>query len=173
MTWKRVADEWLYPYRVSDEGVVQKQQTNGKWRTIRGYMYSGLWKIRMKTKDGKTKSVPVSKLVADAFMGGTPPGMRRVHKNGMAQDNAVANLVFMTQSQLAKKCRRWNCYPVLKIDTDGNVVDIYRSASDAAMANYISKAALSRICRGEVKDPYHRYGYNFQYETRPYRRKKH
>lgn len=169
--WKAI-EGYMYPYRVSDQGEVQKQEPNGKWRSLKPSSYRGAWKVHMVTKNGKFKNVAVSKLVVDAFLGGTPKGKCRVHKNGMRQDNAIENLVFMTQSKNAKRTRPWNCRPVVKIDDKGEVVEVYRSATEAAKKNYISHAAMTRMCRGEILKPYQRYGYNFKYEDTLGRRKK-
>ena len=111
--------------------------------------------------DTKWKRVQISKLVADAFMGGTPPGMLRVHKNRMRHDNAVENIVFMTRAEAAKRYRPGNTKSVAKVDADGNVVEIYKSSVEAAKKNYISQQAISRRCLGKVADPYNLDGCNY------------
>lgn len=171
VTWAMI-EGYKYIYRVSDQGDVQKQLQSGEWRTIKAYPYTGQWRVRLCTTDGRTERVQVSKLVVDAFMGGTPHGMRRAHKNGMAQDNAVENIIFLTPTEVATRTRKWNCRPVLKVDIKGNVVDIYSSASEAARANHTSRATMSRLCR-EVDNPYYLRGHRYCYEERFYRRKKH
>lgn len=164
MAWKLIEGDWRWPYRVSDEGEVQKQLPSGKWQTLKPYQYSGQWRIHMWLADGTWKRVQVSKLVADAFMGGTPPGMMRVHRNGMKNDNAVENIVFMTPAQSAKRHRPGNSRPVLKVDRNGEVVAIYRSTMEAARKNHISQAAIGKRCLGLIEDPYRLDGFNYVYE---------
>lgn len=166
MRWKLVEGNWKWPYRVSDQGEVQKQLPGGKWMTLKAYPYSGQWRVQMWLADGGWKRVQVSKMVVDAFMGGTPPGMMRVHRNGMLHDNAVENIVFMTRAQSAKTHRPGNSRPVLKVDRDGNVVDIYRSEAEAARVNHISQQAISKRCNGLIEDPYRLDGYNYVFEER-------
>jgi len=164
MRWKIVEGEWRWPYRVSDQGIVQKQLPNGEWKTLKPYPYSGQWRIQMWKPDGTWKRVQVSKLVADAYMGGTPPGMMRVHRNGMKHDNAVENIVFMSRAKAATRHRPGNSRPVLKVDRDGNVVAIYRSGSEAARANNICQQAINKRCHGLIEDPYRLDGYNYIFE---------
>ena len=171
MEWKMI-EGYLYPYRVNDQGVIQKQNPNGKWQTIKAYPYRSSWKVRLRVPDGATKRVSVAKLVTDAFVGKLPDGMLRAHRNGMIQDNAIENIVLMTKTELATRNRPWNCRPVLQIDANDEVVAIYSSATEAAKANYISKAAMSRRCRGEHGRAYELYGYRFEYEDKVVRRRR-
>lgn len=164
MTWKIVEGTWRWPYRVSDQGEVQKQLPSGKWKTLKAYPYSGQWRLQMWVDEKNWKRVQVSKLVVDAFMGGTPPGMLRVHRNGMKHDNAVENIVFMSRAKAAKQHRPGNSRPVLKVDKRGRVVAIYRSQSEAAKANFITQQAISKRCHRLVKDPYRLDGYNYIFE---------
>lgn len=174
MRWKLIPGDWRWPYRVSDQGDVQKQLPSGEWKTLKAYPYSGQWRIQMWRSDGTWRRIQVSKLVADAFMGGTPLGMMRVHRNGMLHDNAVENIVFMTPAQAAKMHRPGNSRTVLKIDREGNVVALYRSQVAAAKANHISQQAISKRCHGQIEDPFRLDGYNYIFEEDENRwRKKH
>ena len=169
--WKQI-DGFRWPYRVSDQGEVQKY-FRGKWRTVKAYPYNGdQWRVQMWLPDGTWKRVLVSKLVADAFLGGTPPGMVRVHKNGAKQDNAVENIVFMTPQKAATTHRPGNSRPVLKVDRKGEVVAIYNSTAEAGRKNHISQAAIAKRCRGLIADPYRLDGFNYIYEERLYGRRK-
>lgn len=163
MEWKEIKG-YRYLYRVSDEGEVQKLQDNGKWRTLKQWSYRGQMKVDFRCLDGTTERMPVSGLVADYFMGGTPPGKVRVHKNGMKMDNAKENIVFMTRREVRLGCRAANSKPVLKIDKYGRIVEAYSSTVEAAKANHISQAHMSRLCRKQVKDPFRIDGYNYVFE---------
>lgn len=159
--WKLIEGTWKWPYRISDQGDVQKQLPSGRWRDLKPYMYSGQLRIQMWIDDVSWKRVQISKLVADAFMGGTPPGMLRIHKNSMRHDNAIENIAFMTRAEAAKRCRPGNRKAVAKVNANGEVVAIYDSTAEAARKNYISQAAISKQCRGDVKNPYSWDGFNY------------
>lgn len=166
MAWKLIAGTWRWPYRVSDQGVVQKQLPDGTWQTIKAYPYSGQWRIQLWVDEKSWKRIQVSKLVVDAFLGGTPHGMLRVHKNGMKHDNAVENIIFMPRSKAATRHRPGNSRPVAKVDRKGNVIAIYRSESEAARANHISQQAIAKRCKGKIADPYRLDGFNYIFEDR-------
>ena len=172
MAWKMIEGTWRWPYRVSDRGEVQKQLPSGEWKPLKPYPYSGQWRLQMWVDEKTWKRVQVSKLVADAFMGGTPPGMLRVHRNGLKQDNAVENIIFMPRAKAAKRQRPGNTTPVLKVDKAGKVVAIYRSQVEAAKANHISQQAISKRCHGKIADPYRLDGYNYTFEEKQRRPKR-
>lgn len=155
---------YRFLYRVSDQGVVQKQLPSGEWRTIKAYPYSGQWRVHLWLDEKAWKRVQVSKLVADAFMGGTPDGMLRVHKNGMLSDNSVENIKFMSREEAATTHRPWNSRPVVKLDSNGDVVEFYPSQSAAARANHISQAAISKRCLCLVDDPRRLDGFDYIFE---------
>lgn len=163
MAWKTI-EGYFYPYRVSDQGEVQKQRKDGTWKTIQPWAYNGQDRVHMRRLDGTVARPSVSGLVADHFMGGTPPGMMRVHRNGMKSDNAVENIVFRPRGKSG--ARPGNCRPVLKVDKRGRVVDIYSSTAEAARKNHISQQAICKRCLGRIKDPYRLDGYNYIYEDK-------
>lgn len=165
MAWKMI-EGYRYPYRVSDQGEVQRQYPSGKWKTLKPYMNNNQARVGLIRPDGTRKRAQVSGLVVDYFMGGTPPGKLRVHRNGLKLDNAVENIVFMTRAQVAKAHRPGNSRPVLKVDKLGRVVAVYRSGSEAARANHISQAAISKRCLGLIENPYRLDGYNYIYEDK-------
>ena len=169
--WKLI-EGYKYPYRVSDQGEVQRQLPNGTWKTRKPYNYSGQWRIQLWMPDGSFKRVQVSKLVADAFMGGTPPGMFRTHKNGMRHDNSAENIVFMSPDKAVKRYRPGNSRPVMKVDRNGQVVEVYRSGAEAARENHISQQAISKRCNGLIEDPYRLDGYNYVFEEKKGRPRK-
>lgn len=172
MSWKIIEGTWRWPYRVSDQGEVQKQLKNGEWRTIKPYPYSGQLRIQLWLDDKNWKRVQVSKLVVDAFMGGTPPGKMRVHKNGSKWDNAVENIIFLTPAQVAKRHRPGNSTPVLKVDRNGEVVAVYRTQVEAAKANFISQQSISKRCNKLIDDPYRLDGFNYVFEDRKVKRRR-
>ena len=53
---------------------------------------------------------------------------------------------------------------MLKIDRAGEVVDVYRSAREAAKANYMSYQAVLSRCKGKVKKEYALDGCTYRFE---------
>lgn len=170
MEWKFIKGDYRYTYRVSDQGEVQKQRNNGTWKTLKTWPYNDQDRVHLRRIDGTVERPSVSGLVADYFMGGTPPGMMRVHRNGLKSDNSVENIVFWPRG--TQVARPGNSRPVLKMDRAGRVVDVYQSCSEAARQNHISQAAMGKRCLGKVKDPYRLDGFNYIYEERKRGRKK-
>lgn len=165
MAWK-VITGLRWPYRVSDQGEVQRQLASGAWKTIKPYPYSGQFRVQMWLDKERWKRVQVSKLVADAFLGGTPPGMLRVHRNGVKADNAAENIIFMSRAKAATTHRPGNSRPVAKLDRYGRVVAFYKSESEAGRKNHISQAAIGKRCQGLIKDPLRLDGCNYVYADR-------
>lgn len=161
--WKAI-DGCRWPYRVSDQGVVQKQLKSGAWQTIKPYPYHGQMRVWMWVDAEHCKKVQVAKLVADAFLGGTPPGMCRVHRNGLKSDNAMENILFLSKTEAGRRQRPGNCRPVAKVDRNGEIVAFYASQNEAARKNHLSQQAVSRRCRGLVEDPYRLDGYNYVFD---------
>lgn len=161
--WREI-EGYKFPYRVSDDGKVQKRASTGEWGTITQKLKKDQVCVRLARNGRCPQWVAVSKLVADAFMGGTPSGMTRYHRNRVKWDNSVGNIVFLTRRECGGQVRPGNSRTVLKVDRDGNVVAIYRSTVEAAEKNHISQSAISSRCNREVKDPYRLDGYNYVYE---------
>lgn len=143
------------------------------WRDITGYegiyQISTAGKIRNRTKavrtftrkkkksrryvnltdaDGVRKQYPVAKLIAKTFLD-QPEGTVVYHKNGVLSDDWVGNITFSTQEELGKtnggKSRR---KPVAKIDSTGEIVEIYPSVAQAAKKNYLSEQCVKDRCNG-------------------------
>ena len=156
---------YRWPYRINDEGTVEKQLPNGTWEKLNPYL-SGRNRacVKMRTAENKKVDVPVVWLMADAFMQGRIPGTCIVHKNGSKLDCSLSNLQYMTRAQCGKLSGPNRRRAVLKVDKSGEVVAIYRSVTEAANKNYLSKTAVWHRCIGKVKNPYDLDGYTYKYE---------
>lgn len=100
-----------------------------------GYLYVSLKKRR------KQITARVHRLVAMAFIENKENKPQVNHINGKPNDNRVENLEWCTQSEntihayktgLIK--RPGHAIPVAKMDKEGNVLDVYISASEAAVS---------------------------------------
>ena len=170
--WKQI-DGYLWPYRINEDGQVQKFY-EGKWVELKPYMCGGRARamVKMRTTDNRKIEVPVVWLMADAFMGGRREGYAIVHKDGYKLNNSIWNLEFRTLSACASMSNHSRRRTVLKIDRDGQVVEIYRSVTEAAEKEFLSMNSISARCLNKIKDPYTLTGFNYQYEDRATKRKK-
>ncbi|MGN9098495.1 hypothetical protein [Flintibacter porci] len=122
--------------------------------------------VKMRTADNRKVEVPLVRLMADAFMGGRRPGFGIVHKNGAKLDCSLRNLKFLSPEECGRLSCRARRRPVEKVDMEGNVVEIYASAREAARKNYISQNSIWARCNGKVKDPFRLDGHDYRYEQR-------
>lgn len=117
------------------------------------------------SKNGKAKEMSVLKIMAETWCGGGPAGTVPYHKNGDLSDNRLSNIGFATKKELGKmtgsNTRR---KPVAKVDPQGEIVEVYPSAREAARANHLSRQNVIDRCHGRVKRPYALDGHTYQYE---------
>lgn len=94
--WRTLACEFAgWPYEVSNLGRVRSNWTGRIMRTYvdrDGYRQLGLTSL-----EKRAKSARVHRLVAMAFVAGYSPQLEVNHKNGEKQDNAAANLEWLTK----------------------------------------------------------------------------
>lgn len=157
----------MWTYRINEDARIQKFW-HGEWVELHPYITGGRQRalVRMRSADNRKIEVPVVWLMADAFMGGRRPGMTITHKDGSKLNCAVWNLQFMTRSECARLGGKSRRRTVLKIAPDGTVVNIYRSAREAAKKEYVSLNVILNRCLNRVTDPFEFTGYSYQYEER-------
>lgn len=105
--------------------------------------------------EGKQRTLTVWKAVALAFLGDIPEGWIAYHKDGNRENNALTNIGICPRSEHSKVRMRgnvagWNRRPVLKIDRNLEIVEVYTSASAAARANGYRPYAMWRFCSLEI-----------------------
>ncbi len=162
MSWV-VIEGYRWPYRINEEAAVQKL-SGGEWTRLTPYIHGNRAVVKMRTADNRKVDVPVVWLMADAFMGGRRKGVTVIHKNGYKLDCSLNNLKFATVRECAKLSCGNRRKAVEKIDRDGNVLELYASATEAAKKNYMVKNAVGQRCRNELKDPFKLTGYSFRFE---------
>lgn len=121
--------------------------------------------VKLTDANGKSREVPVLKIMVNVWLGGGKPGLIPFHKNGDLSDNNANNIGFATKEALggmtgASARRR----PVVKIDPHGNIVDFYSSAREAARRNHMSYQAVIDRCYSKVKKPYALDGHTYLYD---------
>lgn len=160
--WVKI-EGYRWPYRIDEEGHLEKCVDN-VWIRLQPYL-SGRQRacVKMQTKEGKRKDVPLVNLMANAFMGGKKPGECIIHKNGSKLDCYLGNLQKMTLSECGKLSSRNRRRAVAKIDRKGHIVQIYPSAREAAQKNHISQTAVWHRCNNMLKHPFELDGHNYKY----------
>lgn len=157
---KRVPEYWLdvpgsIKYQVSNYGNFRRKLKSGKLKTIKTWPRENRWIVVKVDFNGKYKEYEVHKIVAAVFLEPVPqPGMILHHKNTMVRDNYAGNLEWITRKELGKKTGGTSSrsIPVIKYDKDtGEMIDFYRSISEAAKANYIHKETICMVIRGQLK----------------------
>lgn len=135
-------------------------------RKPRGKNRGGAWQcVKLTDPQGRTKDVPVLRLMVKVWFGGCPVGKVPYHKNGDLTDHCYTNIGFITNKELGRltggKSAR---IPVAKVNEAGEVVDFYPSARKAAKANHLSYQAVLDRCHGKIKKPFALDGYTYRFE---------
>lgn len=165
-------------YQVSRHGEVRRVNSTGLVHDMTAYTKSGRQfrgRLFVKlTKGGKSKEEPLLQIVAAAWLGQTPAGKVPYHMNGIVTDNRSDNIGFITRSELGKRTGAMADARaiVFMVDRDGEVVEVYRSAREAAKANFMSYQSVLDRCHNRIKNHYALNGYTFQFEEKPKKRRK-
>lgn len=93
-----------------------------------------------------------------------PEGYVLAHKNGCAGDCAVENLHYITRHELGKQSGGNGRKSVEKISKTGEVLDLYKSLTEAAEKSYVSRGTVFKHCSGKVKNPFRLMDFTFRYE---------
>ena len=154
-------------YLISREGDIRKRFKSGLVTDIKPQHKAtdrGKPKVVKLTIKGKRKEFTVHRLMQMAWMEPAPPGMVVYHVNGEKSDNHLENLAYITRHDLAKKtAHKSNGVAVFKIDKEGNELEIYRSAREAARNNYISYQTVMDRCNHKVKSEFKLADYSFRW----------
>lgn len=158
--WRRI-EGYKYPYRINEQGEVQWFRW-GRWMPMKPYLRNRA-EVRLRGLDGKQKRVGVFRLLDECFCGGyaRKNGLCVGPKNGVQMDCTLENMAYRTQSEIGKRTmERTMRKTVIRYDRNGEAT-VYRSISEAARKNGMTKCALGRRLYGGVLDPR---GYRFEVE---------
>ena len=155
-------------YQVDKEGNVRRVYPSGKTRPMKPYhkKMSGSQRLVVKlTINGKGKEEILLQIVAKTFLGECPKGYVPYHKNGCQNDNYVNNIAYISKKELGRltgaSSRRKS---VAKINSDGEIVEVYSYARQAAEENYMSYQTIIDRCNRKRKSTFAPDGYAYAWE---------
>lgn len=166
-TWKDIPG-YEGKYQCDREGNFRRVFKSGKTRTIRPYKKNGTdnkMVVHLTDEHGKTSEKLVIGIMALVFLGPAPQGYVPYHKNGALTENHINNIEYISRQELGKltgaKSRR---KAVAKIDSQGEIVEVYTSARAAAKENYMSYQTIIDRCNGKVKSAFAPDGYAYAWD---------
>jgi len=171
--WRNIP-EYDGKYQASFDGQIQRVYKSGTTRLMTPYKKSSKSAKRILrnrlfvklTKDGKSKEVPMLKIMVATYYGSVPQGKVPYHKDGSVTNNEAGNVGFIDKKTLGQKTgaisRR---KPVAKTDRTGETIAFYSSAREAAKHNHMSYQTVLDRCHNKVKRPFELDGYNYQFDV--------
>lgn len=166
MEWKNI-EGYRYPYRINEYAEIQRILPDGTFKTLKQYKHLtdknyGRMCVTLSSGLNKGEKVYVVNLMVKYFLGGKRDGYVVTHRNGMITDCSKKNLAFATRKFIGKRYSGNGRHSVEKVDAFGDVIDLYKSVSEAARKNSVSRKYISQRCGGKIKSPL--FGYTFRYE---------
>jgi len=167
-------------YQISRAGDVRHVWPSGHVSSVKPYIRNGFPGSKNKIRacvplrlNGKQIFKLRFSLLTSAWKGPAPPGMVYYHKNGICTDDYLGNVGLIDRLEL---CRingpRATRKSVEMVDAAGNVVALFNSAREAATANHIDLACVTKRCKGLIKKPFDLIGYTFRWEEVPTEKRK-
>lgn len=155
-------------YKVNPIGDVIRVYPSGKTRKLHAYhkRMNGSQRLVIKLSiDGKHKEVILMQVVALTYLGPTPEGYTAYHKDGDQENNCIHNIAYISRRELgkitgAKSKRR----PVAKIDSSGEIIEVYPSARAASRVNHMSYQTVIDRCNGKCKSAFAPDGYAYAWD---------
>lgn len=151
-------------YCANQQGQVVRVYGSGKMRLMRQYLHHNRFMVKL-TSGGVSKEIPAATVILLTFRGPCPKGMVPHHRNGIRSDNRLDNLEYIGCQELGRKTgHKSRSQPVFKVSEDGEVVEVYRSAREAARHNHMSYQVVIDRCNGTVKKPFALDGNTYAWE---------
>ena len=157
-------------YQASREGQIRRVYSSGKIRLLSPHQKKNMQGskrviVHLTDDNGKSKEVMVLGVIANLFLGACPEGCVPYHINGSQYDNNVNNIAYISRKELGRMTGgRAGRKSVFKINANGEVVDVYSSAREAARQNYMSYQTVMDRCNGKMKSAFAPDGYAYAWE---------
>ena len=167
-TWKDIPG-YRGKYQLDREGNCRRVYPSGKYRMMTPFRKqrknSSDKRFVKLTIDGKAKECNFLQLMAITFLGPAPEGYVPYHINGCQGDNYINNIAYISRKELGKltgpTSRR---KAVAKINADGEIVEIYKSAREAGRKNFMSYQTINDRCNRKCKTAFAPDGYAYAWE---------
>lgn len=145
-------------YQINYYGKICRALKDGRFKELHPYVKSSNRRQAVKLN---SRERDVMSLMRDTFIGKVPKNYILYHKNGILTDNVLSNIGITTRSELGKKTGSWNgCeIPIVKINSEGEIVEFYKSVREAGRKNYLSYQAILDRLSGQSKSLYAPDGY--------------
>ena len=158
-------------YQISIEGNIRKIWSSGKVSDMVPYTQCNGYKKDKKPRlfirldyDGKRRTFSVLSLMVKTFYGNIPKGMLPYHKDGVASNNHINNIGFITKSELGKITGyKSKSKAVFKVNKNGEVIDVYKSAAVAADKNFVSYDTVLRRCNHKLSNEFKLIEFTFRW----------
>lgn len=162
--WRRIPG-YKFDYRINDAARIQKWDGE-KWVDIKSRVggHGDRMVVNLRCKDGTKKIVVVTRLMADAFLGGTKPGQAVIHKNKSFMDCEIENLEIVTLKEASDISRCAARKAVIKYNRNKEILAVYPSAVEAARQEHYGVGAIYRSCNRRLKNPWATRDFNFRWE---------
>lgn len=168
-TWTNIPG-YSGKYQADIEGNIRRVYKSGKTRQMTPYRkkMSGSQRLVVKlTRDGKSKEEILLQIIARTFLGNPPPGCVPYHKNGCQYDNYIQNIAYISRKDLGKLTgRNSRRQTVAKIDSSGQIVEVYSSARECGRNNFMSYQTVIDRCNGKCKSAFAPDGYAYAWDDK-------
>lgn len=132
-------------YQINWWGNVRTMSKNKKYKIMKPQLRAdGKHVIRL-YKDGKYKEWTIMRLMRITFIGELPAGYVTYHKDGIKNNEELSNIGIISRSELTRKinAKSKRSTKVVKITSDGEIVDYYKSIRNAAKKNNMSYGTIA------------------------------
>lgn len=153
-------------YQVNTEGDIRLIFPSGKTRLLKPFKRNKRdhkYYVILR-KDGKKYLKSVLYVVSRTFLGEPPKGYVAYYKNECYREGHLNNIGYIKKVDLGITTGKKRRKTVCKIDKNGDIVDYYGSAKEAAEANYFTQSMMCYICRGNIKSLFSSDGYAYAYD---------
>ncbi|MFI3214411.1 MAG: hypothetical protein R3Y24_13875 [Eubacteriales bacterium] len=163
------ADEWREvpgydgKYQINYMSKMRRKLKNGECKEMNPYTKrNGTRVIKLNGKEMK-----VSKIMQLTFIGKLKDGYVIYHKNGIKHEDYLGNLEVISRRELGLRTGQISRVgtTIAKIDSSGEIVELYRSAREAGRKNFMSYQSVLDRANGKVKGIFASDGYAYVYDN--------
>lgn len=144
------------PYEIRADGKIRKpcRTMEGGYRYMAVRVFKDHHVVGL-TRNGKAGTFRLRSLLGRTFLRPLRMGEVYTHCNGDTLDDIASNICIKTQRELGREIGRQGTRrrQVEKVDENGEVLDAYRSARQAAKENFMSLMCVTDRCHGKIKAP--------------------